>query len=321
MLRTTIMAATLALALSLSSCGGDDDGAPAKKAPELIEPKAGQCIAKEVPDGKDVAPNTESVVPCNQDHNYEIVAAFKIPQKLLAGKTKKAKLARRTELAAIDNDKSKLREELSKTVFSKCEKPFREASGLDDLTVLGKSAERVSLSTSANVSTWYTISSPELWLQGKAMGVCSYRFVAGFDTKGVPKLSPARSTSAKPVMASYLTKDFPVTARGCAESNTKDAVSCTGPHSQERLWVIDMKAVYGKKFLSGANLKDVSESELAKLRAACYDPYKQVGGTVTGTQNMGFRFFSEIPTTGSSLPIICTVKTSGRSLGKTFTAF
>ena len=106
------MAATLALALSLSACGGSD--APAQK--KLTVPKAGQCIAKEVPDGKDVAPDTESVVPCNQKHSYEIVAAFKIPRELLAGKTKKAKLARRTELADIDDDKSKLREELSKTV-------------------------------------------------------------------------------------------------------------------------------------------------------------------------------------------------------------
>jgi hypothetical protein len=312
------MAATLALTLSLSACGGSDD-APAQK--KLTVPKAGQCIAKEIPDGKDMAPDTESVVPCNKDHGYEIVAAFKIPRELLAGKTKKAKLARRTELADIDDDKSKLREELSKTVFSKCEKPFREASGLDKLTVLGKSAEKVSMTVSANVSTWYTISSPELWLQGKAMGVCSFRFADGSDTKGVPKLSTVRSTSTKPVMASYLTKEFPVTARGCAEYSLSDAATCDQPHTQERLWVIDIKAVYGRKFLSEANLKRVSADELTKIRAACNDSYKQVGGTISEARPMGYRFFDEIPTTEPRLPIICTLPTKNSAPDRTFSAF
>jgi hypothetical protein len=318
-LRTTLIAASAVLTLSLSACGGDDS--PEKKEPSLTAPKAGQCIAKEVPDGKDVAPDTETVVPCDQNHTYEIVAAVKIPQKLLAGKTTKAKLARRTQLADIDNDKSKLRQELFKTTYDKCEKPFRQASGLDKLTVMGKSAEKAGLSVSAHVSEWYTISSPKLWLQGKAFMVCSFRYEASSDTKGRAKLSSVRSTSAKPVMASYLTKKFPISARACTESNSSSSVDCARPHNQERLFVIDMKAVYGKKFLSGADLKNVNADELGKIRAACNDPYTQAGGKISEARPMGFRFYSEIPTKGSYLPIICTLNSSSGSLGTTFTAF
>jgi len=177
------------------------------------------------------------------------------------------------------------------------------------------------MTVSANVSTWYTISSPELWLQGKAMGVCSFRFEDGSDAKDIPTLSPVRSTSAKPVMASYLTKDFPVSARGCAESNSSGSATCDQPHTQERLWVIDIKAVYGGKFLSGADLKHVSADELTKIRAACNDSYKRAGGTISEARPMSYRFFSELPTTGPRLPIVCTLSTKNSAPDRTFSAF
>jgi hypothetical protein len=313
------MAAAVALALGLSACGGDDE--PATK--HLTLPKAGQCIAKEVTDGTDVAPDTESVVPCTQKHSYEIVATFPIPLELLAGKTKKAKLARRTELADVDS-KSTLRQKLTTTVFRKCAQPFREASGLDRVSVLGKSAADVGLRVSANVSQWTTVSSPDLWLQGKAMAVCSYRFGVESESEGIPKLLSVRSTSTKPVMASYLTNDFPISARGCAGSSTEDWISCTQPHSQERLWALDMKAVYGKKFLSSADLPRVSPDEGAKLRAACNDSYKQAGGTISDDRTMGVRFYSKYPATGSVLPMVCTLSAKGAAgapLDRTFSAF
>ena len=322
MLRTTLTTVAAILTLTVSACSGDDPAE--KKEPRLTVPAAGQCVAKEVPDGKDVAPDTESVVPCDQNHGYEIAAAIPVPKKLLSGTTKKAKLARRTQLADIDDDKSKLRQQLFKTTYGKCQEPFRKATGLDRLTVLGKSAEEAGLGISAHVSTWYTLSSPELWVEGKAMLVCSFRFQARSttgDTGDRPKLSSVRSKTSKPVMASYLTDDFPVSARGCTDSNSKASVDCARPHTQERLWTLDLKAVYGKKFLSGANLKDVSAAELTKIRAACNDPYTQAGGKVSEARPMGFRFFSEVPTTGPSLPIICTLTSQGQSLGTTFTAF
>ena len=123
-------------------------------------------------------------------------------------------------------------------------------------------------------------------------------------------------------MSSYLSRKFPAALRACMDDKASKSISCTSAHDQELMWVIDMKAVYGKDFLKGAKLTDVNEADFAKLRQACADPYSQSGGILAGKIGMGFRFFSDVPTTGTSLPIICVIgSTENVSLGDTVAAY
>ena len=41
-----------------------------------IRDRAGQCVAKEIPDGKDFAPDMTTVVPCSESHAYEICLLY-----------------------------------------------------------------------------------------------------------------------------------------------------------------------------------------------------------------------------------------------------
>lgn len=309
--RTSVIALVTLIALTAAACSDDKTPKTPKKAqPTFTQPKAGQCVAEEVPDGEDVAPNTETVVPCSKPHVYEIVAVIDIPKRFLTGKTKAQKLARRSELADVGDKPTKLRQSYSNAVYSKCDTPFREASGLAALTVKGKSAKKVSLGMPfGGTSQWYTVTSPKLWLAGTTQAVCSIRFSVVPKGDKRPPVLPVRSKSSKQVIASYLTKDFPVEVRGCIEPRTEDGVSCAKPHSEELLWVMDMKAVYDKDFLSGADLTNVNADQLAKIRAACADPLKQIGNVLGDAERMDFRFYPKIPTTKAALPIVCSQST------------
>lgn len=315
--RINLVIALLMTALAVSACGGGNDKAETKK---LSRPKAGQCIAKEVPDGKDFAPDTQTVVPCNEDHAYEIVAVIPVPDELLTGTTDKEKLARRTELADISEDESELRKKLRAEALPLCDEPYREASGLAKLTVKGKAAKKAGLRLPhGNASRWSTLTSPELWVDGTTQLVCSYRFASQTTDKEVPPVVPARSANTKPVMASYLTKDFPVSLRYCVGDETSG--TCTEVHKQEPLWVIDMKAIYGKDFLTGANLKKVNKDQNNKIIQACTDPYTQTGGSLSATTEMGWRFYSDVPTTGKTFPIICALKSQSGEGFRGFAAY
>ncbi len=305
-----VVAALLAL---LAACSGGDGGnggngthdkadGPAK----LVEPQAGQCVAKEVADGKDFAPDTQTVVPCSEPHAYEIVAVVAIPDEMLTGTTDAEKLVRRTALANIDDQDSELRKKLKAEVFSLCDDPFREATGLGQLKVAGKTAKEAGLRLPFGpASQWYTLSSPELWVKDTEQVVCSFRFAPPTDGDVVSPVTPIRSNNTNPAMSSYLTKRFPANLRACMDNKDNKTIDCTSTHDQELMWVIDMKAVYGEKFLKGVKLSDVSEADFSQMLQACVDPYNQSGGSLTSKIGMGFRFFSDVPTTGASLPIIC----------------
>lgn len=306
--RLTAAAALLAL---LAACGGSDGGgtkdAKGDEPAKLVEPRSGQCIGKEIPDGDDLAPDMTSVVQCSELHSYEIVAVVDIPDDMLSGTTDTEKLARRAELSKISGEDTALRKRLRTEVYSLCDGPFREATGLGQAKVIDKAAKDVGLKLPPGpVSQWYNLTSPELWVAGTEQAICSYRFAPeGDEGKAVPKVTPIRSNTTNPAMSSYLSRKLPAGLRSCWDNTADKAVPCDGPHDQELMWIIDMKAVYGKDYLKGANLEDVKDADFAKLADACVDPYNQTGGGLTQTIGVGFRFFSDMPTTGASLPIIC----------------
>ncbi|GAA3519101.1 hypothetical protein GCM10022234_13300 [Aeromicrobium panaciterrae] len=310
--RLTAAAALLAF---LAACGGSDSGGPhdtkGDEPAKLVEPRSGQCIGTEVPDGDDLAPDMTSVVQCSELHSYEIVAVVDIPADMLSGTTDTEKLARRTELATISGEDTELRKRLRTEVYSLCDGPFREATGLGQATVVKKSATEVGLKLPPGpVSQWYNLSPPKLWLKGTAQAICSFRFAPETEDDVVSKVTPIRSNTTNPAMSSYLSRKLPAGLRSCWDNTADKAVPCDGPHDQELMWIIDMKAVYGKDYLKGANLEDVKDADFTKLADACVEPYNQTGGHLAGRIGMGFRFFSGIPTTGTTLPIICVISST-----------
>ena len=284
-----------------NTAGGKADG-PAK----IVKPQGGQCVAQEVPDGDDFAPDLRTVVPCNEPHAYEIVAVVAIPDDMLAGTTDREKLARRTELNDIKSNDSALRKRLKAEVYSLCDEPFREATGLGQLTVVGKTAQDVDLRVPQGPAfQWDTLTPPELWVKGTAQAVCSYRFAPPTENGVVSPVVQVRSNNTNPAMSSYMSRKFPQSLRTCMDDDSSKTIDCGNAHDQELLWVIDMKAVYGKDFLKGTNLTDVKDDDFKKLLDACSDPYQQSGASLNHKVGMGFRFYSDVPTTGPTLPIIC----------------
>lgn len=318
--------AAAALFAVLAACSGDSDAtgnnAKTDASPKAAAPKAGQCIAEEVADGDDFAPDMTSVVPCSELHAYEIVAVVAIPDDMLAGTTDADKLARRTELSTIGGQDSDLRKRLRTEVYSLCDEPFHEATGLGQVKVVDKTAKEAGLRLPpGKASQWYNLSSPDLWVEGTTQAVCSFRFAPPTEGDVISPVAPIRSNNTNPVMSSYLSRKFPAELRSCWDVKADKAVSCSDTHDQEMLWIIDMKAVYGKRFLKGADLANVSETDFTKLAEACVDPYEESGGGLTAEVGVGFRFFSDVPTTGKSLPIICVLAARDGSRFKDFKAY
>ncbi len=323
--RVKLIAVAALLAL-LAACGGSDGGGPKDTSggqpAKLVEPQAGQCVGEEIPDGDDFAPDMKSVVQCSELHAYEIVAVVDIPDDMLAGTTDTEKLARRTELTKISGEDSELRKRLRTEVYSLCDGPFREATGLGQATVVSKPAKDVGLKLPPGpVSQWYNLSSPDLWVKGTTQAICSFRFAPEAEGDAVSKVTPIRSNNTNPAMSSYMTRKLPAALRSCWDNTADKNVSCEGPHDQELMWIIDMKAVHGKDFLKGANLEDLAGEPFQKLLQACVDPYNQTGGHLAGKIGMGFRFYSDIPTTAAALPIICVISSTEKKKLEVPTAY
>ncbi|MET0766787.1 MAG: hypothetical protein ABWY50_04010 [Aeromicrobium sp.] len=327
MRRTALSALAIAMLFALCACGGSSSPEAKEKqaapAPKAFE--AGQCIGGEISDGKDVAPDPETVVPCTEPHTYEIVAAIDIPDEFLAGKTDEEKLARRAQLADIKADpKGSIRAKMSAATFPKCKLPYLAATGMARLKVQGKSAAKVSMVPWVeNVSQWYTVSSPEQWVAGITQAVCAYRFAdVKQGVKGRAAVTPITSPTAKPVMASFLTKEFPVKLRPCFKVGGKVDVPCAKRHGQELLWSLDLKAVYGRGFLSGANMDQLGGEDFVKVQSACRDPFEQLGhGTGVGVSH-GYRYFNEQGTKGTFLSAICVLNAQDTNqMGPGFDAF
>lgn len=305
MKRATVMSIAVALAFTLAGCGSvanDND-----KGPKLTKPAVGQCVAKEVPDGDDTAPDFQSVVPCNQPHVYEVVGVHNIPAKFLSGKTKKARLARRTELAATgEKPRTPLNKEYSQDAQARCSDDERKITGLDAVEVNGKSAKAVDLRPSGRgIGPWRNVTSPALWNQGVTQTLCLIRYFDPNNAK-TKVIKPIASKDTHTVVSRYLTKDFPEELRACVADDKEGYSSCLNEHQKEALFSLDIKAVYDQHFLDGAKLKDLGSLTFTKIRSACADAYRHAGGTITNIEEMGARTTTGKPkTTGKALMLTC----------------
>jgi hypothetical protein len=282
--RGTLLFLLLILGLVLTACGVGDS----KKA-SASDVKAGTCIAKEVDDENDTAPDLNSVVDCSEPHVYEILDVVDLPDEALSGKTDKEKLANRKDLATLELDETEAQSDQNAAFFAfaypVCDKALRKHAGYDDITVKGKSAEDVALipALGAEVySPWLNLMPKDLWLEGNRQFMCSVRYVEDSEAEE-PPVKPVSSPNDKMLISSASSPSFPVELRDCSDVDRKDDavsdVDCDERHTTEGLFSFDGDVVFGEKamapiFKSG----NPTDEQMAPLDRTCTDSLPAVMG-------------------------------------------
>jgi hypothetical protein len=262
-MRLPTVAATILFA-ALTGCSGSNQS----NVPEI---NAGDCIAKDVADADDRAPDLTSVVDCSKPHVYEIIDLVDIPKNALSGKTDKEKLANRMDLATVE-DKGKPSTEkvaFSAWVETGCDTAWAESNGYDDITVNGVSATdaRVLPAVGPSINLpWFNVMSKEQWLAGNRQLICSARFVGpgeGSMEEAGP-VKPLSSTNDKPLLSVLGSPSFPAGLRSCNYFQ-----ACDQQHHTETLFLFDAQSALDEKFVEGIDAKKQTDKQLKELDRVC----------------------------------------------------
>jgi hypothetical protein len=279
-MRFPIVAAAI-LILTLAGCGGDSEK------PEAAEIKAGTCIAKDVADENDRAPDFGSVVPCSEPHVYEILEVLDLPENALSGKTDKEKLANRKDLANLasteDDEASAENDAYFEFAFEACNAALLETTGYDRLTVDGVDAADALVYPALGqkiVSPWLNVSPQDHWLDDQRQLICSARFVKNAnDTEGDGPVQPQSSANDKPLLSAIGSSSFPVELRDCNTFDTKDVsrpIGCDKQHYGETLFVFDAESVFDEKFVKGIDPEKPTDKEMDELDRVCAEAFPAV---------------------------------------------
>ncbi len=267
----------LILGLVLTACGGGDSNEASAS-----DVKAGTCIAKEVDDEDDTAPDLSSVVTCSEPHVYEILDVVGVPDDALSGNTDKEMLANRKDLATLANQGEEQSDENAaffEFAGPRCDQALRRHAGYDDITVKGKSAEEITLSPvlGAEVYTrWVNLMPEAQWLKGKRQFICSVRYVEESDDEE-PPAGPVASPNEKMLIGRASSPSFPINLRECSDvdSEKNDAVTrvgCDQSHTSEGLFIFDGDVAFGEKMMAPINkANDPTDEQMAPLDRACTD--------------------------------------------------
>lgn len=262
--------------LAVTGCATNGDS-KADKPHKLRAPEAGQCVAKEIKDLDDIAPDFRTVVPCTEPHVFEIVSAFDVPARFLGHATTRAqRLARRTQLFTLAGD-DPVRDAFAETSSRRCHAAELRAGHLSNLRLEGKSAEeaRVGL-VLGGAQSWVNGSPPALWRTGSMRVICSVRFtehITGSDDVDVDA-RPVTSKTDRPVWQRFRSSSFPLDRRQCLAYDKDDygyAATCDKRHYGEYLFSYDANSVFGKTFVKSVDIYDVTDKVWEKLSKPCFD--------------------------------------------------
>lgn len=275
----------LVLVTLLASCGSEPKVTSSTgQETTVAAPEAGQCIAEEIKDANDSVPDFESVVPCTEPHTYEILGTVDIPETFLDDSSTEASTARRTELATIGEQSSKLTERMRTELYPQCADHLLRATGTDRVKVQGKPAtgEVLLPRLGTRMVQWFSLTPLELWRDGAAQVVCSIRFqTVGGDE---PAAVPMTSSSDAQVIGRFLGPVPPLEAHSCLRANDRKVRPCDRPHMGERLWALNIDALLGPSVLDGGT--DSGESK--RITRLCSDTYASVGGNLPRGRQMLF---------------------------------
>ncbi|MDQ3156706.1 MAG: septum formation family protein [Actinomycetota bacterium] len=276
-------------AVILGGCTDSKSGSKAGSKPSATStaipaaqavPKVGQCLAKEVPDLDDFAPDFNSRVDCTKPHIYEVTAVTDVPARFLKGKTPKERIAQRTQLATVANeDKSP---KLSEFIGTGCGAASANATGLSKFKFNGKSAQGVYASPiSRGAATWINMIDAGNWAEGRRKFVCTIRYTKkpGGSPDGAP--GAVRSKSDAPAFHNFFTKDFPLNRRQCVAyqaGGEGELIACDKQHYGEMFVDFDAYETFGPDFLESIGLNEPTEKQWKKLNSPCVDALPTILG-------------------------------------------
>lgn len=258
---------------------GCDGSSPSPKPSATIPaakpiPAAGQCLAKEVPDLDDFAPDLDTRVDCTEPHVYEVTAVVDVPGRLVTGTTPKELAAERKKLATLDNDGEDRRRFLE-YAGRQCGPADSKAAGLSKLELNGKSVTEATVGLPLrDASPWLNLLDSGNWAEGNTKFLCLIRYSkhpAGGD--GLPDPEAIRSPSQQPVLQSFLTQDFPLRHRLCATLGRGEItpLSCGKQHQGEMILNFDARRVFGTEFVQSIGLDEPSRKQTKTLNQPCID--------------------------------------------------
>lgn len=264
------LVAPLPVLLLLAGCSTGDDREP------VVAP--GTCIAKHANDNGDTVPDLTTAVPCSKPHTFEITAVFNLPASTLTGETDAQRLANRRDLASANAPAkpSPQRAAFDAFALEKCLPAMQKVSGLSAITVDGKSAVQARVNSALRYVNldWHSVTPAKAWLDGKRQMICSSRFTS--EQAGTAKVSPKpmASLNDKPIVPTLLTRQFKPEWRQCGSYDAEGTyanVDCSVQHFEELAFTFDGKAVFGRAFVEGFDIKSTDDAVYARLDQACAD--------------------------------------------------
>jgi len=277
----TVAAAILFAALA--GCGGSDE----KSNPTAADIKAGDCIADEISDEGDKAPDLSSVVACSEPHVYEVLDVVDLPKDALTGPSREERIANRKDLATADLEETS-EDELSEQAVAlgeflgegACDSGLLDIAGYADIEVDGVSARKAGLNPLfSTIQVERSNVMPEAqWLAGKRQVICSARFVEPNDDfedqfSSDRVLKPVSSKNAQPVLANAGTASFPAAWRQCTAfkkgQDVSSPVGCDKQHYTETLFAFNAQDIIKRAVLDRINYDEPSNKDRTELDRVC----------------------------------------------------
>jgi hypothetical protein len=255
------LAAAIVCLFALVGCTAED--------PSRIELKPGVCVAKEVRDQGNPAPDLSSIVECSSPHIYEVYDIIDLPRAALTGTTRQERKDNRDDLALPSelSQDSEQREVYEEFAPKACGTSLQRVTGYDDVELKGiKAADAQILPALRGVAVRrFTVMPETEWFNnGRRQVVCSAQFVdIGFTGSGQPPAKATSSPTASSIISAARSSSFPVGLRQCRAYDAKrekaSPSACSKPHAAEMLFYFEAEPVFGKKFV-----KSLSANPTAK---------------------------------------------------------
>lgn len=244
-------------------------------------PQVGDCLAKEVPDLDDFAPDYSTKVDCTKAHIYEVLAVVDVPKRFLKGKTAKEQVAQRDEYATVASS-DELGIKLDEYAWPKCLDAEMKAAGLSKLEFNGKSVTEARATLYLrDAPSWLNMIDAGNWAEGNTKFLCTIRYSKHVDNGEYVDPEAIRSKSDVPSIQAFLTKDFPVERRQCLTRHTDGSIepgACVKQHYAEMFLSFDAEAAFGSDFVKSIGPKTPTAKEQAKLNKPCIDALTTVLG-------------------------------------------
>jgi hypothetical protein len=239
---------------------------------EIRDIDGGECFDRAFDDAIDFEKRTS----CSEEHDYEVLAAIPLPDHL----------ADVTFAEAIDVG-GEANQAIQDYVGPRCSAAVREWSGVEG--TVGEMPQ-----FAADTGLWPGASGdvalmtpPEfVWGRYQAM-LCVFEFVG---TTG--DATPVASSSEEPALSHFGTAAAPDDVRICSTIDARTGhrpVDCSEPHGSETLFMFDAENVFGTDWVSGVDIKAMTEQSWADVNGVCASAVAAVFGSERTLQDVAIR--------------------------------